>query len=68
MSMAPDTVVVQNLPDTTEKEKTPEVVMTDKLSGNNTTVNSQSDESMRTVVADSEKDTSVDADVVIVDD
>ncbi|MCI70388.1 hypothetical protein A2U01_0091651, partial [Trifolium medium] len=33
-----------------------------------TTVNSQSDESMRTMVADSEKDTSVDADVVIVDD
>ncbi|MCI46585.1 hypothetical protein A2U01_0067826, partial [Trifolium medium] len=44
MSMAPDTVVDKNVPDTPEKEKTPEVVMTVK------------------------KDTSVDPDVVIVDD
>ncbi|MCI63245.1 hypothetical protein A2U01_0084502 [Trifolium medium] len=42
--------------------------MTGKLYGNNTTVNSQSDESLRIVVADSEKDTSVDAEVVIVND
>ncbi|MCI34563.1 hypothetical protein A2U01_0055783, partial [Trifolium medium] len=58
MSMAPDTVVDQNVPDTPEREKTPEVVMTGNNSGDNTVVNSQFDESMRTVVADSEKDTS----------
>ncbi|MCI90054.1 hypothetical protein A2U01_0111344, partial [Trifolium medium] len=33
-----------------------------------TVVNSQFDESMKTVVADSEKDTSIDPDDVIVDD
>ncbi|MCI90218.1 hypothetical protein A2U01_0111509, partial [Trifolium medium] len=44
MSMAPDTVVDKNVPDTAEKEKTPEVVMTGNNSGDNTIVNSQSDE------------------------
>ncbi|MCI95966.1 hypothetical protein A2U01_0117265, partial [Trifolium medium] len=55
-----DTVVPEfHVPDTPEKEKTPEVVMTGNNSGDNTIGNSQSDESMRIVAADSEKDTSV---------
>ncbi|MCI42560.1 hypothetical protein A2U01_0063797, partial [Trifolium medium] len=49
MSMAPDTVVDQNIPDTPEKEKTPKVVMFGNNSGDNTIVNSQFDESMKTI-------------------
>ncbi|PNX62884.1 hypothetical protein L195_g053222 [Trifolium pratense] len=41
---SPDTVVGKNFPYTPEKEKSPEVIMTGDNSGDNTVVNSQSDE------------------------
>ncbi|MCI70037.1 hypothetical protein A2U01_0091300, partial [Trifolium medium] len=62
---APDTVVGKNFLDTPEKEKTPEAIMTGNNYGDNIVVNSQSDESMKTVVGDNEKDTSVDPDDVM---
>ncbi|MCI61880.1 hypothetical protein A2U01_0083137, partial [Trifolium medium] len=49
MSMAPDIMVDKNIPDTPEKEKTPEVLITGNNSGDNTIANSHSDESMKTV-------------------
>ncbi|MCI85369.1 hypothetical protein A2U01_0106648, partial [Trifolium medium] len=46
-------------------QKTPEAIMTGNNSSDNTVVNSQSDESMKIVVGDGEKDTSVDPDDVM---